>query len=699
MTVIKNYGFTTPGGHLPLNHARIGHARNWQEGGTITASGTATGYFADAPDNSLTYERWKPDGLVSTWEHAFAGLPSIDYCGIAGHTLGTDQVEVTAQYRGDERTNVATLSEFPGLWTQSAGTWVIPNSELDSAGRAVMSTVASIESGTFHNVQRPVSLTVQNTYAVYSVEVRRPSRVAPEAAANTVTLRINGVDLGAPLGTNSTIEFNFDTETVSHKSGAEPNAAGFVKLSDTHYRVWLAITGVSVSTVLVYPNFSAFTIKTACCFGNAQLEDSLVPSPSSYIPSPPSFTSRPGTATYMDETGQLQTAAVDELRLHHVIRDGQLVQAGSLLELGLWQYFSYSEDFSQAIWTKLNCSVTPGAIPAPDGTVTGTLMKPTTDYVTGEAYLDILHTLLTVNTTVALSVFVKKHKSSIVALALVDQANTLDQYAYFDLDAGTVLETTGPATAYIEEWGNGWWRIVLLCLSDTADLNVRFRIGVVEAAGVSTVYRGGNEGVYVWGANMTETGRRLSSYTKTTGSALFRASDVYGTAVAVSEWHDLAHPKVPADDSPIMILGTPVTTPAMRLRLRGNVAPELSVAKFGEALQMERPFYGGHSPIDFARNVVYKTNMSVSGEFLGKSRKSVSLTGAFEWKNLTYEWVRENWTEMQLAAETDAFFLAWRPDNYQHVGYLEAEATAVPSAQGVRDWFTVTLNAKGLGYV
>lgn len=98
MTVIFESGYSLPGADLPLKHARIAHAGNWHTGGTVTASSTATGYNADAPDNSLTYERWKPSSLTATWDIDLGSAKATNYCCIAAHTMGTNGNTLTVQY-------------------------------------------------------------------------------------------------------------------------------------------------------------------------------------------------------------------------------------------------------------------------------------------------------------------------------------------------------------------------------------------------------------------------------------------------------------------------------------------------------------------------------------------------------------------------------------------------------------------------
>lgn len=98
MTVLYQASYSLPANDQPLTHARIAHSRNWIDGGTATASGTATGYFADAPLNTLTYERWKPNALPATWAYTHTTSAQCDYCCIAGHTLGTRGTSLSVQY-------------------------------------------------------------------------------------------------------------------------------------------------------------------------------------------------------------------------------------------------------------------------------------------------------------------------------------------------------------------------------------------------------------------------------------------------------------------------------------------------------------------------------------------------------------------------------------------------------------------------
>lgn len=98
MTILYQASYSLPANDQPLTHARIAHSRNWIDGGTATASGTSTDYFADAPLNTLTYERWKPDALPATWTYTHSREAQCDYCCIAAHTLGTSRTSISVEY-------------------------------------------------------------------------------------------------------------------------------------------------------------------------------------------------------------------------------------------------------------------------------------------------------------------------------------------------------------------------------------------------------------------------------------------------------------------------------------------------------------------------------------------------------------------------------------------------------------------------
>ena len=104
MSVIidNNLILSPPEDAPPLTHARIGYRTIWRKpGATVTASSEETDFPASAAAQELTYEFWRPTSLPATWE-VDAGEPvTVDYCGIASHTLAGNTVEVQ-YFDGDD---------------------------------------------------------------------------------------------------------------------------------------------------------------------------------------------------------------------------------------------------------------------------------------------------------------------------------------------------------------------------------------------------------------------------------------------------------------------------------------------------------------------------------------------------------------------------------------------------------------------
>ena len=112
MTVLMEDGYTLPSGDQPLSHARIAHRGNWLSGGTVTVSSTAVDYFAAGPNNTMTFERWKPTDLPASWQYSAAAPVECDYCAIAAHTIGTNGGRIRVQYSTDDGLNwVSVISQ------------------------------------------------------------------------------------------------------------------------------------------------------------------------------------------------------------------------------------------------------------------------------------------------------------------------------------------------------------------------------------------------------------------------------------------------------------------------------------------------------------------------------------------------------------------------------------------------------------
>lgn len=164
-------------------------------------------------------------------------------------------------------------------------------------------------------------------------------------------------------------------------------------------------------------------------------------------------------------------------------------------------------------------------------------------------------------------------------------------------------------------------------------------------------------------------------------------------------WTNLAE-YAPANNNPIMLISEePIFARFWRVNiLAADTQPLIGVIYIGEALQMQRPLYGGHSPIDLSRVTKAQPTESEEGQFLGRSVIRMGNATTFEWSNLTDRWYRDFFDPFVRAARTLPFFIAWYPEKFpEGVGYCWLPNPDIkPVNAGVRNLMTVSMTVKGL---
>lgn len=176
---------------------------------------------------------------------------------------------------------------------------------------------------------------------------------------------------------------------------------------------------------------------------------------------------------------------------------------------------NYSEDFSNAYWSKGKISVIPNVCVAPDGTLTGD--KIIEDNTSGwhEAYRSVF----TLTQTYAASIYAKAGERSRIAIGF---SNPISNGAVFDLSTGTIVQTAGSGiTSKIENVGGGWYRCSVMCSSSPGTI---FDIAIVQTGTTGTYTGDGASGIYIWGAQ-AEAKAYPTSYIKTTGGTANRNGD------------------------------------------------------------------------------------------------------------------------------------------------------------------------------
>lgn len=219
---------------------------------------------------------------------------------------------------------------------------------------------------------------------------------------------------------------------------------------------------------------------------------------------------RAGPATYIDASGVLQTAAADVLRFDH--RGG--VKA-ALIEAGATNAWTYSQDMTNAAWTKNRTTVTADAVSAPDSTATADLLVE--DTATGTHGVTRSRAF-TSGVPVAWSLFAKAGGRSEIRVRLTGTGATT-QTVSINLTTGAVAVVSGSPQAKAYQMAGGWWWITF---DATPDASVTGLFDVQMIVGGTSFYAGdGVSGVYLWGMQ-----DGAGSYIATGASTASRAADV-----------------------------------------------------------------------------------------------------------------------------------------------------------------------------
>lgn len=254
---------------------------------------------------------------------------------------------------------------------------------------------------------------------------------------------------------------------------------------------------------------------------------------------------RSTTGTFIDRnTGLVTSAAINIPRFE---ANGVLIEGASE------NLLLRSEEFDNAAWTKLQCTISANAATAPDGTITadkivedsGAGVSPRADSATAT---------ITSGATITGSVFAEADERRYLRLQIFDPAGTNGFFARFDLLTGTVLADTGAAGAgsfsgaEIEELTGGRYRCkVTGSIGAGTSVKATPRLTATDT-GFS--YTGdGSSGLFAWGAQLEEL-PFASSYIPTTTIAVTRGADNLSI--------DAANIPVPTADYSVSLTVTPL---------------------------------------------------------------------------------------------------------------------------------------------
>ena len=217
--------------------------------------------------------------------------------------------------------------------------------------------------------------------------------------------------------------------------------------------------------------------------------------------------SRASTATRTNASGVIESVASDVPRLDY---SGGATCPRLLLEPQRTNLILRSEEFDNASWVKFGSTITANATTSPDGTSDA-------DLYTTSSTSDFLQQSLNVTSGVAytISAFVKNGDANLVDLIFTGAGYPSAASIQFNLTTQTANVMSGTATASIQDYGNGWYRIIGTSTAGaTASMNIRF-----SSASLNTIST-----FYIWGAQL-EAGAYPTTYIPTTTAAVTRLAD------------------------------------------------------------------------------------------------------------------------------------------------------------------------------
>lgn len=193
---------------------------------------------------------------------------------------------------------------------------------------------------------------------------------------------------------------------------------------------------------------------------------------------------------------------------------------------------TYSQMFDNAIWTKDTSSVSGNVVVSPDGyTNSDALIENTASglhrLTRGFAY--------TSGTTYAISCFVKQGSGTRrFAIYLPPQAFGVSPVCVFNLQTGLITTNTGSVTTKIENYGNSWYRcIVIATATATASNSTSFALTNTDSATPPSYTGDGTSSMYIWGAQV-EAGAYATSYIPCVGATVTRNIDTFAKTSATS---------------------------------------------------------------------------------------------------------------------------------------------------------------------
>ena len=187
----------------------------------------------------------------------------------------------------------------------------------------------------------------------------------------------------------------------------------------------------------------------------------------------------------------------------------------------------------------------------------------------------------------------------------------------------------------------------------------------------------------------------------TLGTSLFSVGAEWSGATTGS-FTPLTTGKNPTDNTPLMFHYTGGTVSARRIKIvcSGTGSVGIGYISAGIALQLQRPFFSGHTPITMADRTVYRNNMTDGGELASRSIIRKGFANSVTLDNVDRTWIQDYFLDFKEVSKEYLYFIAWNLLEYpKEVGLCETGGDISLQFSGTRDLMTINWSQTGNGSV
>ena len=245
---------------------------------------------------------------------------------------------------------------------------------------------------------------------------------------------------------------------------------------------------------------------------------------------------RSGNATRVNSEGLIELVSTNVPRLNYPLIDGVVQGCPSLLlEPQRINSLPYSEDFSNAYWSKSASTITSNSVISPDGTLNADSIVG--DGTSGNHYILAQFTAV-VAQDYTVSIFVKAGTNNFFQVNLGGAPFSSTNYCNFDLSNGIIGSYGGTSfNRFIEPFPNGWYRIGFTATALSSGSANLFPTLITSSTSVFLESNTLDTSIEIYGAQL-EAGSYPTSYIPTSGTTATRSAETCNNAGDVNTFND-----------------------------------------------------------------------------------------------------------------------------------------------------------------